>query len=187
MSQKNSFRDFVNARAPRHTARFEKELDRHIQARLNNHYVSEDSYYLFIEEVMDFLRGQSDLHSPAINKIYRFADLVIENFHGDRGYVHTCLRHIQHGRNGHGYHGLMEEKLSGIFNTQGIMTHSLSQFFDIKRDGNFSLNGWGALVLDRLDEAQMLAIHKLDENSGVERLYTLQDLVRREKLWRQPA
>lgn len=176
-----SFADFQASRADQSADSFQDDLSALIDAHNAGEAVQGERHLILLQEIMQELSKPLSQASSSLNKIYEFADSFIDVMGTRQGYVHTCLRHIAHGQGGGTYAQKMDDKISSVFNAQGILSEEIGQFLEIQRNGHFTLNSWGEEILSRLDERQILAAYHLDPEGDIPQIYTLKELVARER------
>lgn len=183
-----SFEEFASSRAKSHDEWFCRELDRHIQAKKDHLYISSDSYHILITEIMAALQDIEKIPVDIMDKIYEFSDLVIMDMGEDIGRIHLSLRHTKHQRDNIDYNDHIQSNVCSVFNQNGHIIFTLGQFLTTDRNGDFCLNVWGELVLERMDEIQILALN-IPAEHDFPQIYNLQHLARLEKgrLWQPPA
>ena len=176
-------------------AEFKEKLDRergrdteefiHMLRDLANDVDASDDYETFeeclhalIAEISGVLEREESPLSPVMYAIYEITDNLIDDLEEGKGHVHTCLRHIKHQQDDLPYAQAIQTKLSEKFNSNGVMAFSASQYFSYGRDGSISLNRWGELVLERMDEMQMMEAYNAPDYE-LDQIYTSRDLCQR--------
>lgn len=123
--------------------------------------------------INECLEKPEDMSREMAQAIDIATERVIQAMGTDIGRIHAGLGHIgQLQDNPDLYEPRIMDKLTHIFHRSGWPVYSFSSFLDFKSDGNPRLSLWGALILDRLAERQILQIMDMDSwDNGFKRVF----------------
>lgn len=156
--------------------------------RVQRIQIMEESYFLL--ETDDYVRAAErldnlgrminkclekpeDMSSEMAQAIEIATERVIQAMGVDTGRIHAGLGHIgQLQDNPDMYEPRIMDKLTHIFHRSGWPVYSFASFLDFKPDENPRLSLWGAHIMDRLAERQVLQIMDMDSHdNGFKRVF----------------